>query len=200
VNGDAVRVTFGVAPAWLLRVAICISFVAAVAQTAVPIYLYWRLTSLFSSIPGPATTQMSEIKHSWLVMVAQAVAISALTWWPASLYQLYMYRKWGRVPKTIEVSAGKFIVKSLGWWRLRTWERRTLDVTSIELCPRKNLWPFATSADLVIHFRDKRRARFRLNSTDSTLPRRIREALATAIARENSPIFRGIGLTPRAAS
>lgn len=184
-DGASARIVFATMPAWLFKLNICTSFLVALAQTAVPIYFYWQMTSLFSRF-GPSTTQMIEYKRGWLLSTAGAVALAAITLWPFAIYQFVMFRRWGPVPRILEANATTITLSYLGWRRMRTREWPTSDVTTIDLRPLKSIVPSRTAADLFIRFRNRRPVRFRLASKDATLPARIRDAIAAVTGMESS--------------
>ncbi|MGA2582769.1 MAG: hypothetical protein ABSG31_05785 [Tepidisphaeraceae bacterium] len=181
-----VRVLFAVAPKWVCLLPIVMAFTVGLIRAATGVYVvgtFWHIVYATGRVgqPNPTPEMIAENRH-FAVEVLSITLLEATFWWAAAAFNLWKYRRWGRVPRILTASHESLVFTRLGWWRMRERIWLPKDITEIEYRPvKRNLNRWRTVGDLFIHRQKGWRVHFRLSSADPELPRLIATRLATAL-------------------
>lgn len=170
-------VKFPVAPKWAYALSIASNLVLCLANIVLMALMFRLLFRFRVPLQGS------------LILVMIPWAFGALLWGCVGLYAWFMYRRWGRVPRTLTADETGLTLSWLGWWWMRERRWPVEEVTALELrvvkCHLiKGHWnPWRTVA--VLHVRpQKGRSRwFRLSSADPELPGRIAQRFSEILGR-----------------
>jgi hypothetical protein len=120
-------------------------------------------------------------------LVAEIVAqwgIAGICWCGFGLYEWWLFRRWGRVPRILSATREGLTLSRLGWWRMRERHWPATQINGIEFRQVKgNLNWRRTVADLYIRRHKGQRLHFRLSSPDKDLPRKIASRMADVLER-----------------
>jgi hypothetical protein len=171
------RVIFSVSPKWAYIFQIVVCFVVGSVKLATGITIAWVVLRGFSA--GPMSAQNVALSRHLAMQILLFAAPSALFWWSIGTYELWMYRKWGRVPRVLTAGLEGLTLSHLGFWRMREKNWPASEFTAVEFRPiKRNLNWTRTVANLYIRRQKGRRLHFRLSSPDPQLPGQIAQRVA----------------------
>jgi len=154
------RVSYPVIPRWLCItqiLTIAMVGVAHVAAGVMVIVMTWRL---LHGLGGAGLVGRTIMEHA-MMSAALSFGLGAVAWLSLAADQLWQFRRWGRVPRTLLVTDKGIVRSYLGWRRMREKLWPASQITSVELRPVKwNLTPKKTLVSLYIYRHNGRRLRF----------------------------------------
>jgi hypothetical protein len=173
-------VTFPVLPRWVCILSIVVPLlVGCMEATKGVLFTVWTW-KLARSFGRPIPNDLAAVLRSNTERLLIGEGVAALVWWGAGAREWWKYRRWGRVPRVLTATSTGLVQTKLGWWRMRERIWPADQFTAVEL--RNLKWTLSrnrTVAILRLRRRHGLRLRFRLSSSDSQLPDRIAQSLAT---------------------
>ena len=180
------RVVFGVPPRWVYWLQIIYPVALGLMFLAMGFMAGRMIWEIAGSMPAPtnpaAAKEWQETRDASRRAAVRVVAypsIVARMATPIAGYLWVMYRRWGRVPRTLTATDEGLVLSCLGWWRIRerNWPKDEIESVQLRLA-KGNLIPKRTVGDLYIKRGGGRPLHFRLGSRDPELPVQIARRLA----------------------
>jgi hypothetical protein len=176
-----VRVIFPVMPKWIYVYGIASPAVLGLVAATTPIGNILIMRQITTMLGAPPPGGASVIRHFYAAQFL-LFSIPVFLGWALAAYLLWMYRRWGRVPRTLTANAQCLVSSRLGLLRMRERTWAADEITAIKLrSVRGNLTPKRTLARLSILRRKGWRKHFVLSSRDPQLPSRIAQRLAEVL-------------------
>jgi hypothetical protein len=135
-SDGCVRVIFPVLPKWFYISGIVAPFGMGLVRIVMPVLVLrvlWRMLHLY----GPPDPQSVAAVQLFAAGILTSLAIDLAVLWGLAAYELWMYRRWGRVPRVLTASDEGLILSRLGWLRMRERRWPASEITGVELRPLK---------------------------------------------------------------
>jgi hypothetical protein len=185
-NADAFRVIFPVKQTWVWIYEFILPLFLAFCKIATAIFIMMALWSTWALRMNTGMNGSSFQKITWRYSaeIIGATSLAVAFWIAVAAFNWRRYRKFAREPRLFLVNPQEIIDTRPGWLNMRQRHLPFTEIKDLRLkIYRLHFARNRTIADLIINRTKGFPIRFRLSTTDPTLPSEIARRIAEATGR-----------------